>query len=243
MSRLVGGTPSIDSARVRGFFDQRAGRVQSAEPLTSVLYQDSDPDLAVTRDRHEKSVALPLLRLAEGESVLDAGCGIGRWAGPVLAAGASYWGADPSGQFLDAARAAHPAGTFVQLPVQELTRAALGREDGFTRVLVAGVLLYLNDDELEAALAALAGCAARSCLLYLREPLALEQRLTLQAEWSAELGTEYSAVYRTRDDLVARLDRHLGGAGFRLTAEGDLYPAHLNNRAETRQRYLLLERG
>jgi SAM-dependent methyltransferase len=234
----------IDPQAVRTFFAGRAARVSSAHPLTSVLYQDAHPELAEQRDQFERGFALPLLDLSEHSSVLDVACGIGRWAESVLPITTEYVGIDLSGELLAAARARyeHAGAQFVQLAADELSLAALGRSRGFDRMLVAGLLLYLNDDAAERLLAALVAVAQPTCRIYLREPLATEHRLTLRDYWSSELGAAYSAVYRTDAEVDELLAGSLSAAGFEKVAGGDLYPGTLNNRAETRQRYLVLER-
>ncbi len=244
-SRVYGQAVAIDPGAVATFFAGRAQRAGSLEPLTSVLYQDAHPELAVARDRHEKSVVVPRLHLDDARTVLDVGCGIGRWAEPVLAAGAGYCGTDFSAPLLEVARerVTGPRARFVRSAIQDLDRRRLGEPDGFDRVIVAGVLIYLNDADVVRGLGAVAACAAGRCLIYLREPVATGERLTLNQHWSEDLDQSYSAVYRTEAELGSAIEATLGAAGFVLREAADLYPAELNNRADTRQRYYLLERN
>jgi SAM-dependent methyltransferase len=242
--RVSGAVIDIDPEAVAAFFAGRAGRVDTDHPLTSVLYQDANPQLAEERDRYERGFALPYLDLAPGHAVLDVACGIGRWAASVLPVTDDYVGVDLTEELVVAARA-HWAGTGAQfhaMPADAITLAGLGRTRGFDRVLVAGLLIYLNDDVLRRVLHMLAGVAAPACRIWLREPIGVEQRLTLREFWSEELSQSYSAVYRTRAELGEAIDATLTPAGFSIVAEGDLYPDALNNRAETKQRYFVLER-
>jgi hypothetical protein len=159
----------------------------------------------------------------------------------VLAAGASYVGVDFSESLLDVARSSYPGASFVHGSMTALDQLPLG--GAFDRVVMAGVLIYVNDADAMATLAAAAKCATGSARVYLREPVGVRDRLTLNGHWSQDLGTEYSAIYRTGPQLRAMVDNTLGLAGFRLLHDEDLYPANLNNRVETRQRYYLLERA
>lgn len=244
-SRVYGQNVSIDPSAVAAFFSGRARRATSAEPLTSVLYQDGNPELARARDQHEKQLIVPELALSEQDSVLDVGCGIGRWAQPVLDAGAHYCGTDFSDELLHVARTriTHPNARFVTCPIQSLNVETLDQPGGFSRVIVAGVLIYLNDTDLLRALTAVAASAASRCLIYLREPVATGDRLTLDQHWSSDLDQSYSAVYRSEPELLSAFGRTLLATGFTLRTAADLYPADLNNRADTKQRYYLLERG
>lgn len=245
MSRVSGENLPIDEQAVLEFFDRRAERATSDHPLTSVLYQDQHPELAEARDAHEKAVALPLLRLDGSHDVLDVGCGIGRWAEPVAALAATYCGIDFSAPLVEAARArtTAPNASFLQLPMQLADRTTLRRPRGFDRILMAGVLIYVNDDQMMQTLAAVASCAADDCLVYLREPVATDVRLTLENHWSSDLGCAYSAIYRTDAELLAAIDATLGRAGFAVDAVADLFPDSLNNRTETLQRYYIVRRG
>jgi len=244
-SRVYGRAVTIDPDAVAGFFAIRARRAGSAEPLTSVLYQDAHPELAVARDRHEKSVMVPKLHLDADSRVLDVGCGIGRWAEPVLAAGAGYCGTDFSEPLLEVARdrVTDPRARFAHAAIQDLDPHLLGEPGGFDRVIVAGVLIYLNDEDVVRGLDAVTACAAPRSQVYLREPVATGERLTLNGHWSSDLDQSYSAVYRTAAELDQVMDATLGRAGFALHEAGELYPPALNNRADTRQRYFLWRRS
>jgi cyclopropane fatty-acyl-phospholipid synthase-like methyltransferase len=244
MTRTIGERHDIDPVAVRAFFERRAARARSDAPLTAVLYQDQSPELAAERDRYERRHTLPMLRLEPHLSVLDVGCGIGRWAPDLLEHGVAYCGVDFSEELLEVAREAvrSPSARFVARSMTELDADDLGRPGGFDRVLMAGVLMYVNDDEVLRTLAGVERRAAPASLVYLRESTAVERRLTLDRHWSGDLASHYSAVYRTRDELVDLLEPTLLARGFRIAHEQDLYPDALNNRAETRQRIYLLER-
>ena len=236
---------AIDENAVHAFFEARGGAVNPDHPLTSILYQDRNPGLAEARDQHERATITPLLRLGPDEDVIDIGCGIGRWGLQVAPVVRSYCGVDFSQALLDEAAkrlAAFPNITLVQSGAQSLNPEALPRR--YSRVIVAGVLIYLNDEDVALALAQIVRCAAPSALLYFREPVAREVRLTLDRIWSEDLSSQYSAIYRTGDELRALFSSTLEAHGFRLTRHEDLYPADsgLNNRRETVQTCFFWER-
>ena len=121
--------------------------------------------------------------------------------------------------------------------------AELGEVEPFDVLLCSGVLIYLNDREAESALAALADVAAPSARILIREPMALTQRLTLSNHFSDELEQEYHAIYRTESELRSMLERRLTPEGFMVLKSADVFDdPELNNRADTRQRWLVLER-
>ncbi len=90
-------------------------------------------------------------------SVLDFGCGIGRFAQRIVAAGASYCGVDASAAMIDSARQLHPGGavTFLHAPGLPLPLAD-GRFDGCLTVGVLQCLKTSDGAPLRAAVAELA---------------------------------------------------------------------------------------
>ena len=104
--------------------------------------------------------------------------------------------------------------------------------------------MYLNDAQVSSLFAAIAEVSAPRALLLLREPIAVDERLTLVGHYSNELEHDYHAVYRSVPELLALIGPTLLAAGYRLVDQGDVYAEDaLNNRAETRQCWFVLERA
>jgi len=242
--RIYDGKVDLDAERVKAFFEERGRKLNPVHPLTSIMYQDRNPELAEARDVHEKQTVLPLLNLASEDAVLDLGCGIGRWADALAGCVTRYHGVDFSESLIEQARARHQDAhiSFQSLAVEDVAPERLTVDGAFSRVLIAGVLMYLNDTQLDRALEGACACSAPASMIYIREPVATERRLTLKEFWSEELGASYHAIYRTRDEIMQVFERVLGRAGYRLQVERDLYPPELNNRPDTRQRIFLFER-
>jgi len=76
----------------------------------------------------------------------------------------------------------------------------------------------------------------------MREPVGVLKRLTIKEHFSDELEQHYNAIYRTQQALEEHMTDTLFASGFRVVDEGDVYEAELNNRAETIQRWIVLER-
>jgi len=226
----------IDYRKTFDFFQSR-GQAAGANALTATMYQD--PDLADRRDRAEKQTALPLLEPTSYDNVLDLGCGTGRWASALSSTVKSYLGIDFSEPLLEIARQRFPKLSFQRMNVAELNADTLPERPRFTLIICSGILAYINDADIESLFAQLSRLAAERSRIYLREPMAKGSRLTLDRFWSDELQTDYSAIYRTRTEYLKFLDRI---EGFSVRAEGEPFPQELQNRAETEQRFFLLER-
>lgn len=234
----------IDPVRVRQFFSARSRHVDGQNPLATALLHDERPALAQARDQYERQFAMALLDLDGSQEVLDVGCGIGRWTESLLARSAGYTGIDYTPSLLDAARAAHPRGRFALVDAANgLDLAVLDRTRGFDRVVVSGLLNYLNDGEVAGALLRITQVCAPGARVYLRTAVSTGSRLTLRGDWSEEMAEEYHAIYRTPAELEALLRAGFGAAGFTLAEAGDLFPPALNAWEETRQGYHLWRRG
>lgn len=237
--RHVGpGAPPLPTPTMDRFFDSRAG---VPDPLVAVCYQDSNPDLA--RARHDSEVSELLRRLTHlyAHDILDIGCGTGRWLPVFLPKLNTYLGVDASVELV--LRASDRAREYAMDDDRWTFQSARGEEleavlEGLTfdLVIVSGLLIYMDDAAARATLRSALRHLRPNGALYLREPCAvLPQRLTLVDEPSAELGTTYSAVYRTVGELSAMLVEELQVATHLRGGKLLTYDPHpgLRNRAET----------
>ena len=159
-----------------------------------------------------------------------------------------YLGLDFCPEFLDEARTA--TGALARPERFSFVHADLSKglpdavvPGAFDTVIMAGVLLYLNDDDALRVLRQLGERLAPGGRMYLREPLGLQTRLTLESHFSQDLGAEYSSVYRGCDEFAALLATAADRTGLTLRHSGELYPGGLENRAETRQFCFILDKA
>ncbi len=247
--RISGRRVDIDYTATQGFFEAR-GRREYVNQLSATMYQDREPDLVEARDQAEKQAVESVLGLSGVEQVLDIGCGIGRWGWflqercPHL----RYLGVDFSASLIDkarqeAGRRGCPDLDFQVMSATEIQPDALHLQPPYDLLLISGLLIYLNDEHCIKVL----GDAARFCApggaIYLREPVGVMERFTLNRFYSEELGEEYSAIYRTVGELHAMMREALSGLGFTVEREGFLLPDGLEKRVETRQYFFILRRG
>lgn len=232
--RVVGEKRDISYDATWSFFESRGRAADPAVPQTATMYQDRD--LALQRDALERDTVLPSLGLHGHERVLDVGCGYGRWARILATRVARYLGVDFSAELLAlAARLELPNCRFQRLAAQEIRPETLDEPPPFDCLLCSGILIYLNDADVEQLATVLGEMAAGKARLYLREPMANEKRLTLDCFPSVELRCEYSAIYRTLDECERLFGGPLVAAGFRRVVQRPLFPVELCNRKETAQ--------
>jgi len=209
------------------FYDRRANALENMEnPYMAVLLGDQDPDHALKWNEFEKRDILPQMDIDQKSSVLDIGCGIGRWAEQVAPLCGKYVGTDLSPEMVKAAsrRIDRPNCSFLNLSFQETVCHAFPVK--FNRVFICGVCMYINDAELERCFKGLLSLLDEHCVLYLTETVAAETRLTLDNLPSEALKADYSAIYRTPDEYRTYY-KSLEAAGFRVARQE--YLPHLNN--------------
>lgn len=243
MAREFGSARQLDREAVKRFFDGRVPRIEAVSPINAVLYQDANPALAEERSRFEIGVALPLMAPQSGGDVVDLGCGVGRWALAVAPTCRSYLGLDFAEGFLEAGRKATAGLERPERFAFELVDLSEGELVGVPAadlVIAAGILIYLNDAAVERLVDGVVSLLKPGGKAYLREPMGISERLTLDRHFSAELSADYSAIYRSRAELLATIERVAGGRAS-VTHQAPLYPDALNNRAETRQELVILE--
>ena len=93
--RIYGKKYEINTLRTKELYNARADRLgKMKSPYTSVLLGDQNPEYADKWNTVEKELILPLMEADKTKSVLDLGCGIGRWAESLLPLCGSYTGVD-----------------------------------------------------------------------------------------------------------------------------------------------------
>ena len=241
--RNYGDKVQIDPDAVRQLFDDR---FDANAPLLSVMLS-TDKQKLLVRDENEKSLILPKLRLDQSRSrVLDIGCGYGRWFEVLKGRVAHYEGCDVSEPYIELAKAtfrAHREAEFRVLSADALSADSM-RFAPYTLVISSALFHYLNDDQIEASLRQVLPLMVYKSQIYIRCSVSLmERRLTLKDFPSQEMGANYNAIYRTTEEYQDVFSKILKTEGFDVSSTDLLLDEKTGARAETNQRYWLLERG
>ncbi len=75
--RIVGDKCDISNEDTRRFFEERTQK-QLPHRYNYLIYQDSDPELALERDGYEKRKMMPYMSVKGDSRILDIGCGVER---------------------------------------------------------------------------------------------------------------------------------------------------------------------
>lgn len=230
----------IDPDKVRQFWEQRAsdyGRLQ----WESVANLEQDEEKLKLKIREETAKVTAWLPPLQGRSVLDLGSGVGQWSLRFCQWGAARVVAVEYVEELGRIARAQAQRQGID-DIEFVTCSVEGFEaqERFDLLFISGLFLYLNDQQLEAVIAKLPHMLRPGGLVMLRDSVGTEGRYEIHDRYSEHLGSNYSAIYRTRDFFVDAFAPH----GMLLEQDEHVFPeGHpLNKYPETRL-HLFLFRG
>lgn len=244
MSRIRNEEIEIDYKKVTEFFNERGKNKKLDTLYNYVLFQDDNPNIAIERDKIEKSIISEVIDFKEGQSVLDIGCGVGRWGQYLLDKGLKYTGIDASENLIEIAEkflSGYVQKKLRVARVQEILNVIDSKKEKYDYIFVNGVFMYLNDSDYYKSLNDILCLCGSKGKIYIKESMALEERLTLDDIYSDSLSQNYSAIYRTINDYRKSTDAVFGNL-FALVKEGYLFGEELRNRKETVDYYLIFEK-
>ena len=202
MSRLYGDKEDINSEKVKDFFNKRASK--DSEGLSSiVLFQDKENSEQWHED--EKKIFYENIDVS-GKSVLEIGCGVGRWAEALHGKCDSYLGLDFSEELLEIAKESYKEFddcNFQLMSATDIKVDELIIKPPFDVVIFSGFLMYINDDDINIIMDEVNQITADDKKVFAMEPIShMDSRLTLKDFYSEGLESDYSAIYRTESEYV-----------------------------------------
>ena len=201
MSRLYGDKENINSDKVRDFFNERANKDLESD-LSIVLFQDKEN----SEQRHieEQKVLFDNIDVS-GKKVLEIGCGIGRWADALHDKCGSFLGIDFSEDLIEIAKKSYNYDNceFQVMSAADIKVDELLIEPPFDIVIFSGVLMYINDENLDIIIDEVNSVTDGDKKIFVMEPIScMETRLTLKDFYSEGLESDYSAIYRTENEYL-----------------------------------------
>ncbi len=212
----------LDRGRVAEFWNE-ARRAADAEQQTGYLQDEWPAALGHDRLRGEWAQVERWLARHGGprRACLDVGCGSGAWLERLAPHFAVAHGIDLSSEMVASAKARLARAGLGNTEVRCQSALELDGAQRYDLIFVGGVLMYLNDDELDGMMARLAGLLAPGGLLVLRESTCAERTWYRDTPLSPGLFASrpqpglppparppYYAIYRTPDVYPALARRH-----------------------------------
>ena len=229
---------TIDSSKVRNFWDQQASKIGGLDS-SAVANLEEDTELQQLKVAAERVKLQKIIQPKGNETVLDLGAGTGQWSFFLAPQVEKVTAVEYSRPMFEIALklgndGGHENVEFVNCSAQEFSSSKK-----FDLIIASGLFIYLNDDDYHEALKVCRDSAKPNARLLVRDATGLGSRYQLNSKYSEELSAEYSAIYRTREEYIASIESF----GFKLLCEDDMFPNHsvLNKRKETRLRVYLFE--
>lgn len=249
-TRVFGEKQDIDQNEVRRLYESRMDKVQRHVDAPVVLSSDVNPDYADIWTKRELDTWFPLFELDANSKVFELGFGTGRMTKYITPVAEEYVGIDFVEEFVGLAKSR------ADIVKKENTRFYCASFSDFLNnsaqlslpkfnrfFLSGGVFMYMNDGEIQSCMEKLLPLLERSCLVYISEPIAMEERLTLNAFYSENLKDNYSAIYRTQAEYK-QLFEPLLKSGFACTISELFFEEKedIKKQKETRQWIFVLKR-
>jgi len=202
MSRLYGDKEDINSEKVKDFFNKRANKDVESE-FAIVLFQDKEN--SQQRHEDEKKVFHENIDVS-GKSVLEIGCGVGRWVEALHDKCGSYLGLDFSEELLEIAKNSYKQYDNCKFQLMSATDIKVDElviKPPFDVIIFSGFLRYINDDDINIIMDEVNQVGAEDKKVFAMEPIShMDSRLTLKDFYSEGLESDYSAIYRTESEYV-----------------------------------------
>ena len=145
-TRIYDDKVDIDNTEVKSFFEKRA----SIKDLTSVLLgNQKDSKHSDLRNIKELTLLKSFINDFKDLSVLDIGCGMGRWANNLKNEIRLYHGIDFSENFVSLNKEQYKNYNNIKFMLMSASDMDLSKLDSsYDLIIIKGVLMYVNDDKL-----------------------------------------------------------------------------------------------
>lgn len=249
-ARVYGETIDIDSNAVKNFFGSRASeRAKEHIDAPTILSGDTDIKHIERWTNEELERWFPLFRIDKDSCVFEIGFGTGRMTKYLTGIAKQYVGVDYVESFLDTVLerediVKNKDTKFFSCSLEQFLIENSAQYQGiFNRVFLSGgVFLYINDMVLQSCISKISDMLQESGIIYISEPIALEERLTLNSFYSENLHDTYSAIYRTEEEY-REFFRPFLDKGFELKISQEFFAEDIKKMKETRQWIFILEKN
>ena len=252
-NRISGKPTDISDEEVKSFFNDRAAGKNDGKSRyrpTFFLY-DTDPELAEKRDLYEAEQFLQRLNRAgikdHSIRILDIGCGVGRWADVYRGnKDCEYVGVDFSEEMIRIAKEEYQGEKHYNFYVgrfQDLSEILKknGCDGKYDVIIITGVFMYINDSDVPLCISQLSPLVNNGGAIYINNPICLQSRLTLKDFYSKELQSQYSAIYRTKEEWDVINDNNYP-SDFKTVECDFTYPEDMRNRSDTADYYWVIKK-
>lgn len=230
----------IDENKVKFFWEMR-GEQSSKVPFESIGNLEEDPELLALKVKLEIEQVLPKLQLNDKLTILDLGAGVGQWTFRFAPYVKHVTAVEYSESLANIGiKKLYDSGVsnvkFVISPAEYFNT-----NEQFDVVFVSGLFVYLNDSQALKLMSNFSNWVKPGGMVFLRDGTSiLNGRYYIKDRYSPVLKTNYSAIYRTRDEYLNFFICN----GFTLIEDKQMFDegCPLNKYHETRLWYYIFQK-
>lgn len=195
----------INPERVKQFWRERADLYGKVPVENIVLFKDSAE--SKERDTLLKEKIESEMNPNKDRKILDMGCGTGRIS-LFLAPKAEYViGVDYTKKLIDIAEKEKRKQKIENAFFLNDNCKTFRYQDKFDMAVICGVLLYLNDEEVEQFIRNTVHHIKKDGKIIVKEPVGVKGRFELINKYVQELGTKYNSIYRIKEDIINSFEK------------------------------------
>ena len=144
----IGAYMSIDLIKVKNFWDSQAAKYCKI-PLESISNLEENQDLLKIKVEHERNKIFDLLFLTKDMSVLDLGAGVGNWSCEFAKNCKKVYAVEYSKKLIDIAKLEAKKKGINNIKFIHESAQDFSSEEKFDLIFISGLLIYLNDEDLQ----------------------------------------------------------------------------------------------
>lgn len=246
--RVYGRQQEIEPEEVKCLYANRADKSKTVHVDSPVVLSgDVDVKNIERWTEWELKKWFPMLRLDKNSIVFELGFGTGRMTKYILPRIRQYVGIDYVKEFVDIVQNRDDMGKkehalFINEDFQEfLQEYDTLKFPVFTHFFLSGgVFMYMNDETVRVCIDDMVKMLDEKSIIYISEPIAMEERLTLNSFYSEQIDNNYSAIYRTEEEYK-RLFKPLFERGYTLKVSELFFEEDIKKQKETQQWIFIME--
>ena len=221
---------------IKNFWNKRAEKYIKEETLSATNLEE-DVKLQKMKVDLERDKVLSSIQLTKNDTCLDLGSGFGAWSEILSPFVKKIIAVDYIPKMIDIANENAKVRKIKNIEYFCNNVITFQAKQKFDFIFISGLLLYLSNKDINNLISEIPKYCKKNTRLVLREPTGIKGQHTIIDQYSPNLNENYSAIYRTRQDLISIFEE----IGFFLDSDDDMFKegSPLNKWKESRLRLYL----